>query len=132
MDSASMISTRKLVRNTTKKGAKTARGEYLLPQLSGVNPSGFLGIRTGRTYEQGYVVYMGRDITAEALWTEFIDYNDPPKDRDIAFDRLSAFVQALQQCKVGNLLSISYTPDGLPVIKVEQEFLLREPDKRLP
>jgi hypothetical protein len=66
------------------------------------------------------------------LWTEFIDYNDPPKDRDIAFDRLGAFVQSIQACKVGNLLSISYTSEGLPVIKVEQEFLLREPDKRLP
>jgi hypothetical protein len=127
-----MIVTRKLPRNTTKKATKNLRGEYLLPQLSGDAPSGFLGMRTGRTFEAGYIVYLGRDVTPEMLLDEFCEYNTPPRDLDLARARLSAFVQALQSCKIGNLLSISYTPDGLPALKIEREFLLTDPDSRLP
>ena len=127
-----MIATRKLPRNTTKKSAKTARGEYLLPQLSGDAPSGFLGMKSGRTFESGYIVYLGRDVTPEMMLDEFCEYNPPPKDLDRARERLRAFVQALQACKIGNLLSITYTTNGLPVLKIEREFLLREPDSRLP
>jgi hypothetical protein len=127
-----MIVTRKLPRNTTKAGAKNLRGEYLLPQLSGDAPSGFLGMRTGRTFASGYIVYLGRDLTPEMILDEFCEYNTPPRDLDLARDRLGAYVAELQECKVGNLLSINYTADGLPVLKIEREFLLREPDKRLP
>jgi hypothetical protein len=127
-----MITTRKLPRNTTRKGAKTKFGEYLLPQLSGDAPAGFLGMRTGRTYEHGYIVYVERELTAEMMLRDFCENNLPPSDRGAALERLSAFAQALQSCKIGNLLSISYTPDGFPVLKVEKEYLLREPDKRLP
>ena len=62
----------------------------------------------------------------------FCEYNAAPRDLDLARERLSAFVLALQACKIGNLLSVSYTPDGLPILKIEREFLMREPDSRLP
>ena len=87
-----MIATRKLPRNTTKKGGKTTRGEYLLPQLSRDEPSGFLGIKSGRTFERGYIVYLGRDVTAEMMLDEFCECNPPPRDLDLARQRLSAFV----------------------------------------
>ena len=127
-----MITTPKIPRNTTKKGGKTTRGESLLPHLSGPAESGFVGIKTGRIYERGYVVYAGIDLTPEMLLNDFCENNPPPNDRAVALQRITAFVQALQPCKIGNFLSISYTPDGLPVLKVEQQYLLREPDRRLP
>jgi hypothetical protein len=68
---AVMIATRKLPRNTTKKGGKTARGESLLPHLSGDAASGFVGMKTGRLCERGYVIYVGGDLTPEMLLTIF-------------------------------------------------------------
>jgi hypothetical protein len=127
-----MIATRKLPRNTTKKGGKTARGESLLPHLSGDAASGFVGMKTGRLYERGYVIYVGGDLTPEMLLTDFCENNPPPDDRAVALQRIAAFVEALQACRIGNFLSVTYKPDGLPVLKVEQEYLLSEPDRRLP
>jgi hypothetical protein len=127
-----MSATRKLPRNTTKKGKTTTRGEPLLPQLSGDAPSGFIGLRSGRKFESGYIVYLGIDVTPEMMLSDFCENNPPPDDRAVALDRLHAFVQALQACKIGNLVSISYTAGGVPFLKIEREYLLMEPDKRLP
>ncbi len=127
-----MIATRKLPRNTTKKGNKTTRGEPLLPELSGDAPSGFVGLKSGRRFVHGYIVYLGTDVTPEMMLNDFCENNPPPRDRVLALERLGAFVEALQPCKIGNLVSIRYTTEGLPLLKVEQEYLLMEPDKRLP
>jgi hypothetical protein len=127
-----MSATRKLPRNTTKKGKKTTRGESLLPQLSGDAPSGFIGLRSGRKFESGYIVYLGRDVTPEMMLDDFCENNLPPDDRAVALDRLRAYVQALQSCKIGNLVSISYTARGLPLLKIEREYVLMEPNNRLP
>ena len=89
-------------------------------------------MKSGRRYERGYIVYLGMDVTPEMMLNDFCEYNPPPCDRAIALERLGAFVQALQVCKIGNLVSISYTTEGLPLLKVEQEYLLMKPDKRLP
>lgn len=127
-----MKATRKLPNSLTKKGRATTGGEHLLPQLSNVPVSGFVGVRSGKSFERGYVVYVGRDVTPEMLLEAFCERHPQPADSGTALRRLEAFVQGLQSCKVGNLLSVSYSADGLPSLKVEQEYLLSEPDRRLP
>jgi hypothetical protein len=127
-----MTATRKLPNSLTKKGQKTIGGEHLLPQLSDVSATGFVGVRSGKIFEHGYVVYVGRDVTPEMMLEAFCERHPQPADRPTALRRLEAFVQALQTCKVGNLLSVSYTAEGLPNLKVEQEYLVSEPDRRLP
>jgi hypothetical protein len=127
-----MTATRKLPNSLTKKGQKTTGGEHLLPQLSDTAPTGFVGVRSGKLFARGYVVYVGRDVTPEMMLEAFCERHPQPADRAMALRRLEVFVQALQSCKVGNLLSVSYTAEGLPSLKVEQEYLLSEPDRRLP
>ena len=127
-----MTATRKLPNSLSKKGQKTTGGEHLLPQLSDVTTGGFVGMRSGKVVELGYVVYVGRDVTPEMMLKAFCERHHQPADRATALRRLEVFVHALQSCKVGNLLSVGYTAEGLPRLKVEQEYLLCEPDKRLP
>jgi len=127
-----MTATRKLPNSLSKKGKKTAGGEYLLPQLSDAAATGFVGVRSARIYERGYVVYIGKDVTPEMLLEAFCERHPQPLDRASALHRLEGFVQALQACKVGNLLSVSYTAEGLPSLRIEQEHLLTEPEERLP
>ena len=127
-----MTATRKVPNSLSKKGGKTTNGEHLLPQWSDVTAAGFIGVRSGKIHERGYVVYVGRDVTPEMMLEAFCERHPQPADRVAALRRLEAFVLALQSCKVGNLLSVSYTAEGLPSLKVEQEYLLSQPDKRLP
>lgn len=127
-----MTATRKLPNSLTKKGHKTTGGEHLLPQLSDVTTDGFVGVRSGKVHERGYVVYVGRDVTPQMMLEAFCERHPWPADSTVALRRLEEFVQALQSCKVGNVLSVSYTAEGLPSIKVEQEYLLSEPDRKLP
>jgi hypothetical protein len=127
-----MSATRKLPNSLSKKGDKTTGGEHLLPQLSDATAAGFVGARSGKIHERGYVVYVGRDVTPEMMLKAFCTRHPEPADRATALLRLEAFVQALQSCRIGNELSVSYTPEGFPNLKVEQEYLLSEPDRRLP
>jgi len=127
-----MTATRKLPNSLSKKGGRTTGGEHLLPQLSEVTATGFVGVKSGKIHQRGYVVYVGTDVTPEMMLEAFCERHPQPADRAAALRRLEAFVLALQSCKVGNLLSVSYTAEGLPSVKVEQEYLLSEPDRRLP
>jgi hypothetical protein len=127
-----MIATRKLPNSLSKKGGKTAGGEHLLPQMADGATSGFVGVRSGKIIERGYVVYLGRDVTPEMMLEKFCERHPQPIDRATALRRLETFVQALQPCKIGNVVSVSYTADGMPAIKVEQDYLLSGPDSRLP
>jgi len=127
-----MSATRKLPHSLTKDGRKTTGGEHLLPQLSNLSVPGFVGVKSGKIHERGYVVYLGEDVTPEMMMESYCRRHPEPLDRVAALRRLEAFAQALQRCKIGNLLSVSYGTDGLPCIKVERGYLLAEPDSRLP
>ncbi len=122
-----MPAIRKLPVAYNPKKPKTGRGEFLLPHLSGAGESGFVGIKSGRRSEFGALSFIGMDVTPEMLLERFCERQPAPADRDEALRRLAAFVESLQAFKIGNVLAVSYTPDSLPVLRLESEFT-RFPD----
>lgn len=124
--------TRKMPVRINEQKRTTFPGEHLIPQLSGSPVSGFVSVKSGKTYSLGSVVYVGRDVSPEMMLERFCLICPPPPDRAAALRRLAAYCDALQAFKIGNVLSMDYSPDGLPVLRVEQEHFLSEPDRRLP
>jgi hypothetical protein len=128
-----MIATRKLPVRINEKKRTTSRSEYLLPRLSGPgSEDGFVSIKTGRRIERGCMVYLGRDVTPEMMLEKFCAQQPPPADRAEALRRLSAYVEVLQQFKIGNLLTLSYTPDGLPTLNIVEDHFLSRTHSKLP
>jgi len=89
-------------------------------------------MESGRKFDRGCIAYVGYHVTPAMLLVRFGCKNPPPRNELMAVERLRVFVLALKACKIGNTVSISYTPDGLPLLKVEQEYTLTEPNKKLP
>ena len=117
-----MPAIRKLLVAYNPKKPKSGRGEFLIPQLSGVAESGFIGIKSGRRSEFGALSFIGMNVTPEMLLKRFCERQPAPADRDEALRRLAPFVESLQAFKIGNVLAVSYTPDSLPVLRLESEF----------
>jgi hypothetical protein len=89
------------------------------------NPSeGFISIKTGRKVDRGCMVFLGKPVTPEMLLEKFCENNLEPTDRSEALRRLSAFVNALQEFHIGNVVSAEYSAEALPLTRVEQEHFL--------
>ena len=126
-----MSSTRKMPVRINEKKRTTFRGEHLMPLLSDLPDAGFVSAKSGKTFPLGAVVYVGRDVTPEMMLERYCRVAPPP-DREVALRRLAVYCDALQTVKIGNVLSVSYSPEGLPILRVEQEFFLTETPLKLP
>jgi hypothetical protein len=115
-----------------EKKRTTLAGEHLLPNLSDSPTAEFVSAKSGKSYARGSVVYVGRDVTPEMMLERYCEAAPPPADRTAALRRLAAYCDALQSVKIGNVLSVSYSPDGLPELHVEEEYFLPEPERKLP
>jgi hypothetical protein len=129
---ALMSSTRKMPVRINEKKHSTFAGEHLIPALTDSPDAGFVSAKTGKTYSRGAVIYLGRALTPEMMLERYCRVAPPPSDRETALRRLPAYCDALQSTKIGNVLSVSYSPASLPILKVEQEYFLRETESRLP
>jgi hypothetical protein len=127
-----MSSTRKLPVRIDEKKRTTSRSDYLLPQLAGTPRTGFTSIKTARTVDRGCIVFLGREVSPETLLEKFCENNPEPPDCQEALRRLSAFVEALQQFRIGNVLSVEYSAEALPRLRIEQEHFLGTAQTKLP
>jgi hypothetical protein len=127
-----MPSIRKLPVRIDEKKHKPYRSEYLIPRLDGVTEPGFISIKNGRTVQIGTMVFVGSEVTPEMLLERFCERNPAPLDTALALRRLSAFVEALHAFKIGNVLAVDYSAEGLPVLRIEQDYFVCKPDTRLP
>ena len=55
---------------------------------------------------------MGRSVTAEDILNRFCECNALSADHETALYLLSRYLAALQEYKIGNVLSITYTKDN--------------------
>jgi hypothetical protein len=127
-----MASTRKLPVRINEKKRTTFAGEHLVPDLSDSPAAEFVSVKSGKSYARGSLVYVGRDVTPEMMLERYCQVAPPPADRAAALRRLSAYCDALQSVKIGNVLAVSFSPDGLAELHVEEEYFLPEPQRKLP
>jgi hypothetical protein len=88
------------------------RGNFLIPQLLSAKKSGFINIKTGKRTEFGFMSYIDVPVTAEDILTRFCERNELPTRREVALRLLESYVAALQEFKIGNVLSIDYPEEG--------------------
>jgi len=105
--------------NETKKFPNAIRlpsgkveSERLLPFLKPTRQSGFLGLKNGKTYRQGMLVHLGISITAEDIYSKFVEFHPLPIAKEEFLIMLDKYIEALQSFKIGNVISIQYSEGG--------------------
>ena len=112
------MKTRKLPYSLTKDGRASLRGEHLIPCLEVPRQNLFVGVKSGKKYEKGYLVYLGKDITTQDIFSELALREEQFSQFQLVID---SFLTALQGFKVGNVVSLSFSEKDKCVLTKEAE-----------
>ena len=102
----------------TKDGKAALCGEHLVPCSDSPRKSYFVGVRTGKIYDLGYLVYLGEEITTKEILRKLRLSDEAARD---AKPVLESFVQGLSAYKIGNVVSVSFPESSRCVLNKEAE-----------
>ncbi len=124
-----MMTTKKLLQSMTKDGKASLRGEFLVPCVLSPRRNCFIGVKTGKTYDRGYLVYLVKEISAEDIMTKM----DIPRDAETdARAIIQSFIDELSAYKIGNVVSVSFSESNRCILKKEAESPNSGHKKKLP
>ena len=81
-------------------------------------------LKTGKEFPCGLMVYTGRDVTANDIFAKLVDSGRQFKSVDETLADLDAYVQALGDFKIGNVLEL------LPCQELVRGFQLNKTEFR--
>ena len=123
------MKTRKMLYSLTKNGQASLRGEHLVPCLETPRQNCFVGVESGKKYEKGYIVYLGKDIGTEEIERKLRIRDDR---RAEALPVIESFLTALQSFKIGNVISVSFIEKNKCVLTKEADQPIEKHKKKLP
>ena len=124
------MTTRKLPYSLTKDGRASLRGEHLIPCLEMPRQNLLVGVKSGKKYERGYLVHVGRDVTAEDILTKLqLEGDQVAQARPV----IDSFLVALRGLKIGNVVSVSFPETSKCILTKEADRPeILEAKRRLP
>jgi hypothetical protein len=96
----------------TKDGRLTPRSEFVIPRLKGDSSQGFRGLKSGKTYLEAALTYIGKEISAKDI-IEKLSVDDQAHTSTSMID---SFVKSLEDFKIGNVIQINYHDQGFSLI----------------
>jgi len=124
------MKTRKLPYSLTKDGRASLRGEHLVPSLEMPRLNLFVGVKTGKKYEKGYLVYLGKDVTVDDIGEKL---GLKLEQMSLGRPAIESFITALQRFKIGNVVSVSFPETDKCVLTKEAEHPpTKERKRKLP
>ena len=122
------MKTRKMPYSLRKDGRAALRGEHLVPCLEIPRENVLVGVRSGKKYKDGYLVYLGKDLTTEDILSE-LGLGEGQGESQ-ARPVIDSFLAALQSFKIGNVISLSFSETGNCVLTKQAERPTSEGRKR--
>jgi hypothetical protein len=127
-----MKTTKKLpVAINPRTGQARAGKDFLIPFPAASETSGFVGIQSGKRYASGALVYLGMGVTS----ADILKRAEQSLGSDISLPsgkQLDAYLAALADFKIGNVLSISYSVDGSFALSKIAEMCQPQSKSKLP
>ncbi len=87
-----------------KDGQPSRKSEFVIPMPEPDGSSNFVGIKTNKKHQLAAISYIGKTITADDIIEKLFTYQG---DRERLIGSLDQFVAALQEFKIGNVISIT-------------------------
>jgi hypothetical protein len=122
-----MKTTKKLLAASSMKKGRWTVGEFLI--VDHKTPHTFVGLTSKKPIEHGIVVYLGRDLGVDSVFSGMIDNKHTIHDVDATMRVLDAYFEAIQSFKIGNVLSIDTSKSHLSFHLVSP-FPFSSPDTR--
>jgi hypothetical protein len=117
------IRTKKLPVSLSFGEFKSNSNEFLIPVLKSEerNPSGFMGIKSGKRFPFGALSFLGKAISASDILGKIGATRMKSLDMSAAISDLNSYLEKLQAFKIGNVLEIEYLSNGdIRLIKVAE------------
>lgn len=109
-----MPQTKKLLVPFDPARPKWNPNEFLIPTF-GEGRLVLTGLKHGKEYEFGRMVYIGEAISENDLFAKLVDSGAAIRNVDETLARLSSYVDQLQTLAIGNVVRIISPTDGRPV-----------------
>ena len=87
---------------------KSKSSEFVIP-FTGKKQKGFRGLESGRVSRYGAIVFIGMQISTKDVFKKLVDSGQKIDDVDRTLAVIEAFTIKLQEFKIGNIISISYS-----------------------
>jgi hypothetical protein len=113
-----MNTTRKLPHSMTKDGRAGRGGEHLVPCLEMPRENVFIGVKTGKKHDKGYLAYIGVDVGTDDILKEIRRMDQTTEDDRKAME---SFLQELQAFKIGNVVSITFSGPASCALRKEAD-----------
>jgi hypothetical protein len=86
-------------------------------------------MKTGRKYNRGYLVYIGKEVTTEEIIAKLVIPEDVENN---ARAILQSFMVELSALKIGNVVSVLFPESIRCILKKEAEAPTTDHKKKLP
>jgi hypothetical protein len=127
-----MTVTKKLpVPINAKTGRPRKGSDFLIPLPAAGITTGFVGISSGRRFQSGALVYIGVPISAADIRLRAAKFGTVDVTR-LSDKLLDDYLGALAEYKIGNVLSVTYAPDGTSALAKIAEHITFTPGPPLP
>ena len=118
-------STKKFVTSLNKKGELAGASEFLVPSPDGEHS--LIGIKTGKVYNTGAVVFTGRSIDCLSIEEKLtFEYDDR------YLSKIDQYISEINDFKVGNVISIELSKHDEFRLKLEAKSPVKPISKRIP
>lgn len=87
---------------------KAKSKEFLIPYTS-KEKEGFRGLKSGQASLYGMITFIGKEISSNDIFAKLIDNGQQLDNIDKTLKIFEYYIKELQQFKVGNIISISYS-----------------------
>jgi hypothetical protein len=93
---------------------------YLYPNIDLENITSFLDITKNKEWEVGMVVFLGKSINKNDLFSKIIDTGKHVPSVSRLIDSIENYFQQLSKFKIGDFVGIKPTEEGFELIKLEK------------
>ena len=97
------------------------KSEGVIPYLNPSKPTGFIGLKSGKSHPHGLVVELEKPVSADDLLKTYQEKNKFTGDKKQAIAIIEKYIKDLQAFKPGNVLFIHYSKTGEFTINVIAE-----------
>ena len=123
------MKTKKILTSISYKNFNSQLEEFIVPSFN--NELSLIGVTSGNISEYGMVVFVGKEIGPNDIFSKLVESGQQINDIAKAFDMINKYIEELQEFKIGNVISIK--PNGKDCFKLFKEANNYLPnDRRLP
>jgi hypothetical protein len=115
------MSTKKLLVAYDQSKPNAGKGDFLAVVFEGATPL-FFGLKSGRTCREGRMVFIGKEISEKDVFTKLVDSCRKIESVDQTLKTLTAYVQQMENFKIGNVVAITpkNSEPGFELVKIEE------------